>query len=134
MVYHFLARRTNVRQETPLDWTKSQKNTKDVYLSRNEKTLEIKNQNMSYASLYKSMHLLYYRNRKATLKNWESRESRILLIPVDILRKMFNKNKLACKQRVIQMFLDSLNNNALHSGIQCLPNKPDARRMKKYDF
>ena len=34
------------------------KNTKDVYMSRNEKTLEIKKQNMSYASLYKSMHLL----------------------------------------------------------------------------
>ena len=28
MVYHFLARRTNVRQETPLDWTKSQKKYK----------------------------------------------------------------------------------------------------------
>ena len=87
MVYHFLARRTNVRQETPLDWTKSQKNTKDVCMSRNEKTLEINNKNMSHAALFKSMHLLYYGNRKATWENRESRESRILFIPVGILRK-----------------------------------------------
>ena len=63
------------------------KSTKDIYMSRNEKTLEIKNKNMSYVALFKSMHLLYYRNRKATWKNRESRESRILFIPVGILRK-----------------------------------------------
>ena len=51
---------------------------KDV---RNKKT------KMSYVSLFKSMHLLYYRNSKAAWKNRESIESCILFIPVDILRE-----------------------------------------------
>ena len=80
------AHKCQTRNSTWLDKI-TKKNTKDVYMSRNEKKLETKNKNMSYVSLFKSMHLSYYRHRKATWKNRESRESRILFIPVDILRK-----------------------------------------------
>ena len=79
------AHKCQTRNSTWMD--KITKNYKRRIHVQKRKDVRNRKKYMSCVPLYKSMHLLYYRNRKATLKNWESRESRILLIPVDTLRK-----------------------------------------------
>ena len=67
------AHKCQTRNSTSLDKIPP-KNKKDVYMARNEKTLEI-NKSMSYVSLFKSMHLYIIETAKPHGKI-ESQENR----------------------------------------------------------